>query len=1083
MTRNTHIPTWALPLLLFLSTPLILPGQTSVADWLDDAAEHRRAARFVQADSLLHLAWPQANDSFRYALLLEQIRIRLDQSDFSRAKTLIDSLPQLLPEGPDDQQQADQLNLLGNLREGEGAFEAARQAYQEALALRVQKWGTNHPEVADLYNNLGNVYYRAGLLEEALVYHRTAQSIRESRLTPPHPDLAGTYNNLAACYYARGEYALALRFYQKARKMREDVYGPDHPLVAASWNNVGNAQLALGAYPQALSAHQRALQLRQISGTSASLAQSYNNLGNTYAALQQEPQAVAAYQQALTLRREIYGSRSVPVAQALANLGNYLLEKGDVGEARTQLEEALLILKDAPPSNILLADVYMNYGRLLSYVDELAEARSYVQRAVDRYQSQLGSRHPRTLEAWNILGNLFAQEADFVHAETFYRKVVTYLSLAQPRDRPALARARYNLGRTYLESRDFAAAETEWQSAGELLSGYTFHPLQWEIKAGLITLYQEWGQPVRARQIWSQNTMPEQLSELAPQAFLEYAYAGVQITGDPQKRLDLARRAIAQLERMVRGFPNRESRQQNLDWQYRWFDAALQACFELNASWPSRGYADTAFLLTEKSRNLVLSGPLALSRQNLPDSAYLQFKQRSARIAELDRLLYESGHTTDSIRRRSWQLERLELAREQRRQQNQWWAPTASQAAKVSLTDLQNAFREKQGGGLSYFLGPKNSFRFFLDGHQVYMDTLSQAQVITGEIIRLQDGIRHFTSAQQQDYYRLYAQNFAQAARQLYRQLLEWPQKLPERLFVFPDGALYYLPFDVLLSADIDTARMLDFHRYSYAVHHHAFSYHHSAARWLQRKSRTSTGSVQWVGMAPLFTGKQEGLPPLRYNAEEISFIADRIGGARTIIGPEATRDRFLREASRADILHLATHGQADARRGLFSFLAFSAADSVRQRLYARELQEVDLTAALVVLSACETGLGNYRQGEGVISLTRALQDAGAASTLTTLWRIDDEKSRILMGYFYEGLRQKMPKDQALQYARKTYLAEYRSAFAHPFYWAAFMAQGDMHAVSLPRVWPVRGLLFATVFLAVFLLFVRFRKKIWAIRS
>ena len=208
------------------------------------------------------------------------------------------------------------------------------------------------------------------------------------------------------------------------------------------------------------------------------------------------------------------------------------------------------------------------------------------------------------------------------------------------------------------------------------------------------------------------------------------------------------------------------------------------------------------------------------------------------------------------------------------------------------------------------------------------------------------------------------------------------------------------------------------------------------------------------MGVAPSFSGNLPDLPPLRHNQEEVKAIKSSLYRTRTVLGERANRDRFRKMARGASILHLATHGQADPNQGLFSYLAFAeAGDSISPKLYARELQNMRLPVDLVVLSACQTGLGNYERGEGLVSLTRALQKAGARSTLTTLWSIDDAKSSALMRSFYRYLRRGLPKDQALQRARLDYLDENRGEFAHPFFWAAYIPQGDMRSLRLYPGW------------------------------
>ena len=112
-----------------------------------------------------------------------------------------------------------------------------------------------------------------------------------------------------------------------------------------------------------------------------------------------------------------------------------------------------------------------------------------------------------------------------------------------------------------------------------------------------------------------------------------------------------------------------------------------------------------------------------------------------------------------------------------------------------------------------------------------------------------------------------------------------------------------------------------------------------------------------------------------------------------------------------------------------------------------RDIYNLSLNADLVVLSACETGIGELKRGEGIISLARAFAYAGAKSIVTTLWSVDDARTKDLMVFFYRNLLQGMPKDEALARARSDYFEKYKGANAHPYFWAGFVGIGDMEGI------------------------------------
>ena len=194
---------------------------------------------------------------------------------------------------------------------------------------------------------------------------------------------------------------------------------------------------------------------------------------------------------------------------------------------------------------------------------------------------------------------------------------------------------------------------------------------------------------------------------------------------------------------------------------------------------------------------------------------------------------------------------------------------------------------------------------------------------------------------------------------------------------------------------------------------------------------------------------RADPLSPLKNNIGEVQAI-QKIMGGRTYMGKYATKETFLAEAAKYRIIHLATHGKADDRAGDYAFLAFQESnDSMdNERLYVKDLYNCALNADLVVLSACETGVGKWQRGEGIISLARAFAYAGTKSIVTTLWQIDDARTKNLMELFYTHLKRGVTKDAALRQAKLDYLNTFKSAHAAPFRWAGFIAIGDMEAIK-----------------------------------
>ena len=218
-------------------------------------------------------------------------------------------------------------------------------------------------------------------------------------------------------------------------------------------------------------------------------------------------------------------------------------------------------------------------------------------------------------------------------------------------------------------------------------------------------------------------------------------------------------------------------------------------------------------------------------------------------------------------------------------------------------------------------------------------------------------------------------------------------------------------------------------------------------------------------------------LPKLEHAQSEVEYIARLCPAARMLLGPEASEPSIVEMAERGvlrdfDVVHIATHGEADGTRAENSSLALSPAgtpDPLQavlsgERLYdcrvtVKEiLQEWELDADLVTLSACQTGLGEEIYGEGLVGFAHAFLQKGAQSLLLSLWNVEDKATSLLMERFYENLLgrytderaghpgEAMTKVEALQEAKR-YLRTYTDdwgnrLYEHPYFWAGFILIG-----------------------------------------
>jgi CHAT domain-containing protein len=182
-------------------------------------------------------------------------------------------------------------------------------------------------------------------------------------------------------------------------------------------------------------------------------------------------------------------------------------------------------------------------------------------------------------------------------------------------------------------------------------------------------------------------------------------------------------------------------------------------------------------------------------------------------------------------------------------------------------------------------------------------------------------------------------------------------------------------------------------------------------------------------------------LPRTRQEAEAIHHL---FPDARQLLGKDAQEATIKQEARKYRYLHFATHGLFRPSAPMLSCIALAQPPQNSDEdgfLSARELFEMDLSADLVVLSACETGRGEKREGEGILGLTWALFVAGAPTQIVSQWEVNDVSTAILMQAFYQNLKAGQKKGIALRNAMKT--LRQKPEYRHPYFWAPFFLVGD----------------------------------------
>ncbi len=311
----------------------------------------------------------------------------------------------------------------------------------------------------------------------------------------------------------------------------------------------------------------------------------------------------------------------------------------------------------------------------------------------------------------------------------------------------------------------------------------------------------------------------------------------------------------------------------------------------------------------------------------------------------------------------------------------------------------------------------------------------------------LQDLIRRYLAFFENDYAILNdPDGYFQTAYTLWQRLLPPETATASVLTILPDGILNFVPFEALVT---DTGKNPSLRNAAYLLRRQEVRYAWSLAVLRQQKNLKSKASNYLLSIAPGFKNRERGLAPLA----SANFDWSGIQGwdVLNLSGQTADLHHFLKAAGEYRVLHFSTHAFASGNPRI---------ELMDSSMLLPDLYALPLQADLVMLSACETGLGKEEKGEGVMSLARAFAQAGAACIVSSLWSVNDQSTSRLLRYFYDNIGQGHSSGAALREAKLAYLsdAEVGSAAQSPYFWAGLVAVGDDRVVEQPWGWGMWGL-------------------------
>lgn len=972
-----------------------------------------------------------------------------------------------------------------------GNYTEAIKLETEALGIRKKAFSTEHPNYASSLVSLACFYSKQGEYSEAIRLGAQAKEILKKAFGTEHPDYALSLSNLATDYFNLGNYTEAIKLETEALEIRKKAFGTKHPIYAVSLANLACFYAEHGNYSEAILLGTEAMEIRKdVLGTEhpdyaislINLARAYSDLGNHFEAIRLETKA-------MEIRKDVLGTEHPQYALSLHNLASDYSVLGHYSEAIRLNSEVLEILKKVfgtghPNYAVALSERALYYAKLGNYYEAI---RIGIE-AMRIQKEMLGTEHPNYTISLNNLANYYSNLGNYSEAIRLCTGAMEIRKKVLGTEHPSYSNSLFSLSCIYYDLGNYTEAIRMGMEAMEIRKKVLGieHPDYATSLSNLAYYYSDLGNYSEAIRLGTEameirkkvlgtdhQDYALSLSNLAKYFFGQGMYS---------RAYDLLKHSIKSYLSSIHSlFFELSSGLQATLWQNSYacfFNSVISSIVfkhKTNESL-SELYNKTALF----SKGILLNTNVSMRKLILESgdttllNKYNAFAVNSSIYRKQIKKPIKARFIDIDSLRSVIQQQAMELARE-------------SKACGDYTRNLRINWKNVQKR-----LGSDDIAIEFLDFPLMGTDSVMYVALT----LRKDSDTPKMTVLFEE-------KQLKAVPDTLYYQCQEmtdivWKPLQPElkgikNIFFSPSGALYnigieYLPgmedyniYRLSSTRELVTNQKNDYEKR--AVLYGGLDYDAQLDSLSKPKSHdlldfafVERANVETVKRGMKIRGAQERL---EYTKEEVEQIGETLRKAEwsclldtAAIGTEESFKAL--SGKRISCLHIATHGfyytpeEADNRQYKFmlldnqhisdedkaltrSGLLLTGANHILEGdtipddvedgiLTAKEIADVDLRGLdLVVLSACQTGLGDIAQGEGVFGLQRGFKKAGANSILMSLWEVEDKASQILMTQFYKNLLSGQGKHQALLSSQK-YLREYEGGkYDEPKYWAAFI--------------------------------------------
>jgi tetratricopeptide (TPR) repeat protein len=957
---------------------------------------------------------------------------------------------------------ASSLSNLGNLYGKMGKYEKAESYYLKALEINKQSFGESHPSYANNLNNLAALYSEMGKYEKAEPYYLKSVEIIKQIFGESHPSYATTLDNLGGLYSDMGNNEKAEPYYLKALEIKKQSFGESHPEYAISLNNIGELYREMGNYEKAEPYYLKALEInKQSFGEShPSYANNLNNLAALYSEMGKYEKAESYYLKALEIKKLTLGESHPDYATGLNNLGELYREMGNYDRAESYYLKTLEIFKQAfGESHPDYASCLNNLGALYCSMGNYDKAEPYYLKAFEIREQVLGELHPDYAASLNNLGDLYIGMGNYNKAEPYFLNALENLKYSLGEFHPSYATILNNLGDFYSDLGNNDKAEPYYLKALEIRKQVfgESHPDYANSLNGLGILYSNLGNYEKAESFLTHasNNLLNQLNS---------AYSFLSESEQEQFFNTLnSNFAYYNFFAYNRSISNPKISELPLNNVLAIKGASLQAMARMQK-----------VILGSNNSSLI--------------STYQQWTSIREELNKLYNLpLNKRFISIDSLENIANSIEK-ELLRSSKEFTGNKVATT------TTWKDVQNKL--SVGEAAIEFVNFKNKvsslYIALINRKEIeypemiglcteedlykalFLDDISEGRYIRKTIAK----------EQLKDLY------------QLIWEPLERSLDGIKTVYLSTSGLLCTIPFQAL-SPDGKTSLMDQMNiRYLMTTRDAGSENGQEENRQLtltaalfggiqydiepQQLAMLEASAEGFASRAILPRDGDRSIASFRYlegTAKEVASIDKTLTASnwktRVYTGEQATESHFkkLSGENAPAVLHIATHGfyfplpeksQKEMMMSMGKENSYRLTDNPLRRtglalaganvawrgdelpagvedgiLTAYEISNMDLRKTqMVVLSACQTGLGDIKAGEGVFGLQRAFRMAGVKTIIMSLWNVDDTTTAEMMELFFANLSKNETRRNAFDYAMKTIREKYPD---QPLKWAAFV--------------------------------------------